>query len=318
MVADFHRRKRPEIVARTGSRLEQRAYALIVENGFGNYDRFSLLDAAWPTVAPALALFIAGPNPRLQIVCEALRYFFEFTGRWDDWLSIEVQAETKAVASHDHDAAGWRAYWSGWIQYLRGQADAVLGCADRAAAHWQAAQAGARERAFAIRLRGIAYEQKERYPEAIVAYREALNLFRTLNAESQDVAMALSSVGGAEGRSGDYPAAERDFRESLRVSRAVGNHEGVAIDLGNLAGIALRQEDWAGAESLSREALPLSEKLGRRELIGADCHLLAKALIRQGKPSEALPYAQRAVDIFDELHSPRLEAARATLHECES
>ena len=34
MVADFLRRKRPEVVAETGNRLEQRAYALIVENGY--------------------------------------------------------------------------------------------------------------------------------------------------------------------------------------------------------------------------------------------------------------------------------------------
>ena len=83
MVADFLRRKRPEVVAETGNRLEQRAYALIVENGYSKYDRFPVLDAAWPTVAPALPLLLAGPNPRLQTVCEALTIFLNFTGRWD-------------------------------------------------------------------------------------------------------------------------------------------------------------------------------------------------------------------------------------------
>ena len=34
MVAEFLRRKRPEVVAETGNRLEKRAYALIVENGY--------------------------------------------------------------------------------------------------------------------------------------------------------------------------------------------------------------------------------------------------------------------------------------------
>ena len=154
MVADFLRRKRPEVVAETGNRLEERAYALIVENGYEKHDRFPVLDAAWPTVAPALPLFLAGPNDRLQTVCDALSYFLDFTGRWDEWLSLNQQAEAKAVAAGDHDKAGWRAYQAGWVHYLREQADAVLACADRAAAHWQTAQAGARERAFAIRLRG--------------------------------------------------------------------------------------------------------------------------------------------------------------------
>ena len=38
MVTDFLRRKRPEIVAETGHRLEERAYALIVENGYKKHD----------------------------------------------------------------------------------------------------------------------------------------------------------------------------------------------------------------------------------------------------------------------------------------
>ena len=49
MVADFLRRQKPEVVAETGDRLEKRAYALVVENGYEKYDRFPVLDAAWPT-----------------------------------------------------------------------------------------------------------------------------------------------------------------------------------------------------------------------------------------------------------------------------
>jgi hypothetical protein len=140
MVADFLRRKRPEVVAETGNRLEQHAYALIVENGYQKHDRFPVLDAAWPTVAPALPLLLAGRNDRLQTVCDALGDFLNFTGRWDERLSLNQQAEAKAVAAGDHDKAGWRAFQAGYVYCLREQADAVLACADRAAAHWQAAR----------------------------------------------------------------------------------------------------------------------------------------------------------------------------------
>ena len=40
--------------------------------------------------------------------------------------------------------------------------------------------------------------------------------------------------------------------------------------------------------------------------------------MRKGKPAEALPYARRAVEIYTKLGSPDVEAARATLSECES
>jgi len=66
MVADFLRRKRPDVVADTGNRLEQRAFALIIENGYEKHDRFGILDAAWATIAPALPLFISGSNETLH------------------------------------------------------------------------------------------------------------------------------------------------------------------------------------------------------------------------------------------------------------
>ncbi len=53
-------------------------------------------------------------------------------------------------------------------------------------------------------------------------------------------------------------------------------------------------------------------------MIAEDCHLLAEALVQQGRPAEALPYAQRAVDIYTRLASPHVEDARGILRECES
>lgn len=317
MVADFLRNKLPEDVRETGDRLADRAYALIVENGYDKHDRFPMLEAAWPTVAPAIPIFLAGPNARLQTVCDALYSFFNFTGRWDDWLSLCEPAEAKAVAAGDHDRAGWRAFHAGSVCSLREQADEVFAWADRAAAHWQSAKAGTRERAAAIRLRGLGHQLKEDYPAAVVAFRESLDLVRSLTAESVDVASALSSIAGAEAASGDFAVAERDFREALRVARKIGDIEGVAMNTGNLAELALNQEDWRGAEKLAREALPVSEKVGRQELIASDCHRIAKALARQGKAADALAYVRRAIEIFTRLGSPDLEEARATLSECE-
>jgi tetratricopeptide (TPR) repeat protein len=318
MVGDFLRRRRSEVVAEVASRLEQHAYALITENGYENYERFPTLDVTWPTVAAALSLFAAGPNPRLQTICNALRHFLDFTGRWDEWLSLSQRAEAMTMAAGDHDGAGQRAYDAGWVYYLRGQADPVLSAADRAAAHWQSANAAAHERAMVIRLRGHGHELNADYRAAIGAFRESLELWRAQSLESNEVAIALNSLAGAERVSGDFAAAESDYREALRVARAVGNAESIATTAGNLAEVALDQEDWPRAEALAREALPLAENLGRQQLIASNCHRTAQALVEQGRAAEGLPYARRAVDILTRLRATRLKAATTTLRRCES
>lgn len=323
MVADFLRDKKPAEMAETGGRLEQHAHALIMENGDQKHERFPFLDAAWSSVSPAMPRFLSGPNERLQEVLDELTDFLDFMGRWDEWLALCQQAEARAVEEKDYDNAGRRAYQAGWVHYLRQQADAVLDSADRAAGHWEKAfppgndeRAGTCERASAIRLHGIGYRLKKDYLAAIEAYREGLDLHRSLSAESEDVASALNDLAEAERLSGDLMAAERDFSEALRVAHVVNDAEGIALYTSNLAELALNQQKWPLAEELARKALPLCEKVGRKELIADACHYLAEALVRQERGDEGMPYGRRAVEIYQGLGSPKLAAAQATLDEC--
>ena len=263
LAVQFLRAKRPEAVAQSGDRLADRAYELALEHGYKKHDHFPTLQAEWPTLAAALPRFVQDENGRLQTLCDALDFFLDFSGRWDDLLWLGQQAEAKALAAHDLDNAGWRAYQAGWMYHLRGQAAETLACADRAEAHWRAAKAGARQQSIAIRLRGIGHKIEKDYAAAIAAFQQALGLRCTLDPESDDVAIVLNDLAETKRLSGDYAAAERDYTEALRIAKQIKGRECVAIFTGNLAALALDREDWPAAARLAREALPLAEALGR-------------------------------------------------------
>ncbi|MBI5082329.1 MAG: hypothetical protein HZB17_13670, partial [Chloroflexi bacterium] len=75
---------------------------------------------------------------------------------------------------------------------------------------------------------------------------------------------------------------------------------------------------WSRAESLGREALPLAEKLNRKEMIAASCLALARALAKQDRKQDGLPFAQRALEIYERLKSKDVEKARDALQDFRS
>jgi tetratricopeptide (TPR) repeat protein len=314
---EYLKRKRPEAIARAGDRLAERALAFAMENGWRQYDRFPSLEAAWPALAAALPLLFRGPNARFQQVCDALTLFLDFSGRWDERLWLSHAAEERAVAEGDLSNAGWRAYEAGFAYHLRDQAAEVLACADRAAAHWQKIGAGTRERAFALRLRGIGHQVEKNYPAAIAAYSQAVAQWRSLDRKGADLVVGLNDLAEVEKATGDLARAERLYRRALHIARKVDDRDGLAYITGNLAELALERKDWPAAERLARAALSRSEGIGRQELVAHDCHCLATALARQGKPDEGLPYARCAVEIYSTLKKPDgMDAAQAALRAC--
>jgi tetratricopeptide (TPR) repeat protein len=291
---------------------------LALENGYSRHELFSVLENEWTLVAAALPRFLLGDNVRLQELANALDTFLSFSGHWDDSLRLHQQAEEKAAAANDFLNAGWRAYQTGFVHYLRGQSSEVLACAARAEAHWRQARAVARELSIAIRLRGMGLQLEKNYPAALKACREALDIQRSIRAESIDVSIALNDIGEIERSSGAFDAAERDYREALRIAKKIDYRDGIAFCTGNLANLALDRSDWLAAEQLAREALALAERIGRQELIGFYGERLAKSLAQQGRASEGLPFARRSVEIFTKLQQrDNLKEAQATLKECE-
>ena len=306
-------------MTQTGDALTNRAYALAVQYGgrSEDYEKFPMLDAEWDFISAALPRLLKGDNYRLQTVCNQLFQFLHYTGRLDDAIWFFEQAEARALTANDQENAGWQAYRVGAMFHLRKQPTEVLACAARAAEHWQGSIPY--NKAVAIHLRGLGHQLGKDYSAAITAYRESLEIRRTISPESESVALALNDLASVESANEDYSAAERDYREALRIAKIVNYQEGFTYITGNLAELALDREQWAVSESLAREALSRAEKIGRQELIASNCHRLAIALLKQNKNlEEALFFSRRAVEIFTRLRLPvDVQSAQETLAEIE-
>ena len=245
-----------------------------------DYEKFPMLDAEWDFISAALPRLLTGDNDRLQTVCDQLDQFLDFTGRWDDWLWLFEQAEARALAADDKENAGWRAYRAGM---------GLLTSATNPPKCWHAPPAPpntGRTAHLAIKrlpfdLRGHWSQTEQRLPRRHCRLPRSIGNSPLHLPRKRRCRHRSERSGGRGTANKDYPAAERDYREALRIAKINKNNEHIAIYTGNLAVLALDREQWAEAESLAREALALAEKVGRQELIAGDCHRLAKALLKQ-------------------------------------
>jgi hypothetical protein len=319
LAAQFIKTRRPEAVNQTGDALVDCTYILSIQHGGDhNYDGVQTLETEWPFISAAFQLFSAGDNDRMQKVCDKLFWFLHLTGKWDDLIWLSEQGETLAVVANDKESSGQRAYQAGWGYITRNQPIKVVACAVRAQEYWKNSTSVCKFKA--IHLRGQGEALHENSSEAILAYREALEIARSIYpTDNYAVISVLNDLASLAFKNNDYLTAERNYCESLRIVKNLEYEEGVAVITGNLAELALVRQQWQKAESFAQEALELAEKVGRQESIALDCHLLAKALLKQNKYfEEALTYAHRAVAIFTHLRVPGdIQSAQQTLAEIE-
>ncbi len=155
----------------------------------------------------------------------------------------------------------------------------MLACAARAAEHWQ--DSTPRNKAIAIRLRGLGHKLNKDYPAAIAAYREALEIYRSISPESDDVSIALELIWRARNtQTKTIPPPSATTAKPCALQRKTKTMKALPITQATWRHSPSTASSGQKPKSLAREALALAEKVGRQELIASDCHRLAKALLK--------------------------------------
>jgi len=318
MVAEFIRHERNEVVNSIGSQMEAYSFALIVNNAWERYETFGLLEKTWGILQPALRRMLLHENEIIQSACDSILWFLEYSGREDELRSLYRDAEIKALENYDYVSAGRRAQGLGSSYINLRDADKAFACAERASTHWQKASIGVREKALVEKLHGDVHRLKGRFSTAKLQYSNALQLFRTISQNSNDVSAALHSLADVERESGEYDSAKKYFQEALSIAKENQSSPCIANFTVGLASVAIMRDDWPETEILAREALQLSEAVGKLELIACSCLCLAHGLIFQGKCAEAKHHACRAVELYTKLgRTKNIEIAQVIIDFCD-
>jgi tetratricopeptide (TPR) repeat protein len=317
LAAGYLRRVRPEAITASGQRLADWAYAYAAENGGRKFDRFPRLEAAWPQIAAALPLLIAGDNNRLQTFCNNILNFLETVGKWDELLHLCDEAEAKANINKDITNAFSRALWSGAFYFRRGQHTQLKASVDRIERYVEAPNLDAIYRLYAMRLRVEWLKLIGDSEAAIATCHEILNRARSAIPKSRDLSIFLGLSAQCLQERGEFDQADRDARESLAIANSLPDPQIAALATGLLSDLSLRREQWPEAERLAREALALNDGICDVEGIAFQSRRLAEALARQGRGVEGRPYAEQAVTIFTKLRSKELAFAESTLAACQ-
>jgi tetratricopeptide (TPR) repeat protein len=317
LTAKFIRTRRPEAVTQTGDTLTDRAYAMVMEfGGDSNFKGYGILDNEWQLIFASFHHFLATQNnKRLQNICRALNKFFDFSGRWDEMLWLNRQAELQALASNDKESAGWRVFSQGWVYYWRNETELVFNCAKRMESYWDLGKAN--NKAAILRIYGLGYILKKDYEHASDALQETLEIRQRHLPQSKGVASALNELAEVKRICKDFITAEQFISEALSIAEHINYQEGIATYTGNLAVCALDQGNWIAGEDLAKKALELAKPINHLELIASNNHRLARALANQNRFEESISYIHSAVDIYSHLHHKDLSEAQETLAEIE-
>lgn len=174
-----------------------------------------------------------------------------------------------------------------------------------------------RTRALELQEEGEAFLGRQEYAKASERLRTVVSLMDGIGDAAVRPLLGLAFARHCEGK---LDEAEASYRRAISLLEEEGGKETaatIATAKTNLADLLSHKEDVAGAEVVAREALPLVEEAhGEGELLAALLQNLSTYLAVQNRFDEALPFAERALSLFEEhlgRHNPYTQGTLRTL-----
>jgi|GEM_PF-572721 len=148
---------------------------------------------------------------------------------------------------------------------------------------------------------GVAYRSLKKLDSAILYAGEALKI--SLEQKNNiGIEFSYKQLGNNYYAKGEYPEAEKNFKNSLEYARLLNNPLLVSQSLNNLGGTSLSLGNLDKAVGYFLEALKLKEVNNDEKGIAMACNNIANAYRRLMKPKLALEFQLRALKIKEKLN----------------
>lgn len=281
------------------------------------YKNFPTLEASWPSLeAAAERLYaLSGlPGPLLDRdaarmlvdLIRELRWFLDFSGRWESRINLSAQAYKAALTLEDWSGAFWCAYHVAFSLLNQAQTDKAASWVEKAIAD---KRLGRREEGFAFQLRGLLAERLDDLISAQSFYEQALAIARELQNEL-DLALYLVNLASVASLRKDYVIERECYRQALAIHERRGEEPYISHVLANLGMLAWDLKDNAAARDYFERGLTLARKVGREETIASCEGGLARVLEDEGHYAEALTRAEIALTIYERTGHANLNRTR--------
>lgn len=155
----------------------------------------------------------------------------------------------------------------------------------------------------ALKNLGLGHYFLAEYDQAMVHYRESLELARAIDSQ-RDIADVANNMGILYYVWGMYDEALEHYFISLEIRQRSGDRGGMARAFNNIAGVHHSLGEPKKALPYYNQSLALYEELGERELVASTLNNIGLVLKEMDRTEEALEHYQRALDIEQGLDDP--------------
>jgi tetratricopeptide (TPR) repeat protein len=262
-----------------------------------------------PSIDESLLVEEGREAARLLVTLDrALNVFLRYRGYWDERVRLGELAYDAAKALQDWPNAGWSAYETGWIYYLRGEVERAQSWFNRMLRVIELSEVQGGQ-TVAPYLRGLSAYHAGKSAEAERLWTEALKLSRE-SAQTEEEMIVLHDLGNVAWRLKKDGQAEDYYHQSLAIAEQIDDKEHQAVCFGSLGKIATKRSRPAEARPFYQRQLELAQALGRQDLVAKAQAGYARALEAERDYSAALRRAEEALNISERLQDRDLEANR--------